>query len=229
MRNKHGIKKRMTIILCLLLGIQLFYVAQPAKANDSLFDCLQDEEKCIEDKDEKAPTENDSSVQNERSQVGLTAWDYIKTFFALIFVVGLLLFLLKWINQKNRHVQKNRMMQNLGGLSLGQQRSVQLVLIGKTYYILGVGEDIQLLKEVTDAEEIELLLRMVEQETQSPMVSPIEKYFQEIKARLKGQNKSNQETEEPFAKLFQHQLNDLKEERQQQLERLSKKEQHKDD
>src|SRR5699024_12386249 len=185
MRNKHGIQNRMTIILCLLLGIQLFYVAQPAKANDSLFECLQDEEKCIEDKDEKAPTENDSSVQNERSQVGLTAWDYIKTFFALIFVVGLLLFLVKWINHKNRHVQNNRMMQNLGGLSLGQQRSVQLVLIGKTYYILGVGEDIQLLKEVTDAEEIELLLRMVEQETQSPMVSPIEKYFQEIKARLK--------------------------------------------
>ena len=45
-------------------------------------------------------------------------------------------------------------MKNMGGISLGQHKSIQLVVIGETYYLIGVGDDISLLKEITDPEEI---------------------------------------------------------------------------
>ena len=48
-------------------------------------------------------------------------------------------------------------MKNMGGISLGQHKSIQLVVIGESYYLIGVGDDIRLLKEITDPEEIDKL------------------------------------------------------------------------
>src|SRR5690606_12975305 len=97
----------------------------------------------------------------DRSQdgaaVGLSWWDYTKTLLALLFVVGLLFALLKFINRKNRMFDQHRLMKNVGGLSLGQQKSIQLVVIGESYYLIGVGDEVRLLKEITDPEEIAAL------------------------------------------------------------------------
>ena len=54
-------------------------------------------------------------------------------------------------------------MKNMGGISLGQQKSVQLVVIGNQYYLIGVGDDIRLLKEITDRTEIETLTEYYEE------------------------------------------------------------------
>ena len=48
-------------------------------------------------------------------------------------------------------------MKNMGGISLGQHKSIQLVVIGESYYLIGVGDDIRLLKEITDPDEIDKL------------------------------------------------------------------------
>ena len=41
---------------------------------------------------------------------------------------------------------KISLMKNMGGISLGQHKSIQLVVIGETYYLIGVGDDIQFIK-----------------------------------------------------------------------------------
>ena len=63
---------------------------------------------------------------------------------ALIFVIAILYFLLKFVNKKNQSYQQNRIVQHLGGTSLGANRSVQIVKAGKQILILGVGEDVKL-------------------------------------------------------------------------------------
>ena len=55
-------------------------------------------------------------------------------------------------------------MKNMGGISLGQQKSIQLVVIGEAYYLIGVGDDIRLLKEITDTEEINKLVEFYKKE-----------------------------------------------------------------
>ena len=53
-------------------------------------------------------------------------------------------------------------MKNMGGISLGQHKSIQLVVIGESYYLIGVGDDIRLLKEITDPDEIDKLVEFYE-------------------------------------------------------------------
>lgn len=228
MRIPYDIFKRILFLWFLLCGSYLLDTDQLVSANDRLFDCLEDEAKCVDELDKKTPLVKSEQEDVAAGQIGLRVWDYIKTFFALIFVVVLLLLLVKWLNQNNRYRQKNRMMQRIGGLSMGQQKSIQLVLIGKTYYILGIGDDVQLLKEVTDPEEIAILAQM-EKEAAAPVGRPIERFIQDRAVRFKGGKGATEEANAPFAKHFEEQLTSLKEARTAQFQRLEKKEQPKDD
>ena len=80
---------------------------------------------------------------------------------ALIFVIAILYFLLKFVNKKNQSYQQNRIVQHLGGTSLGANRSVQIVKAGKQILILGVGEDVKLLSEVVDEQEKTDIIRQL--------------------------------------------------------------------
>ena len=54
----------------------------------------------------------------------------------------------------------------MSGYSLGNNRSLQLVMIGKTLYILGIGNDVQLLRTIEPGEEQDLLLQSLAEETE---------------------------------------------------------------
>ena len=49
------------------------------------------------------------------SSVGLTLWDFVKMIFATVFVVGLLYFVLKFVNKKGRLFKSTQLIENLGG------------------------------------------------------------------------------------------------------------------
>ncbi|CAM5186720.1 hypothetical protein UACE39S_04674 [Ureibacillus acetophenoni] len=53
--------------------------------------------------------------------------------FALLFVLGLLMFVLKFINKRSLNYQQNSLVRNIGGVSLGAQKSVQLIQIGEVH------------------------------------------------------------------------------------------------
>ena len=73
---------------------------------------------------------------------------------AFVVVIILLFLVLKFLKKQTQQVQQNALMQNLGGVSVGQQKSIQLVKVGHKMMVIGVGDNVQLLREVTDAEEI---------------------------------------------------------------------------
>ncbi|WP_342512593.1 flagellar biosynthetic protein FliO [Sporosarcina sp. FSL K6-1522] len=200
-----------------------------ADENISVLDCLENEKEndkdCKKSKDtkEEVPEADDTT---DKTAVSLTAWDYIKTLLALLFVVGLLVGLLKFINRKNRLYDKNRFMKNMGGISLGQQKSIQLVVIGDAYYLIGVGDEVRLLKEITDPLEIERLIEFYEDDgVQSPTGM-----LDSLLSTLKGKAKKEPATEtDDFGNLFKSKLNEMKEEREQQISRLTEKERNRDE
>lgn len=221
-------------MLCIAL-ISFFSFPDISYAEGSVFDCLEDEKECIEELDqgeEEAPVveETDAEAEaRETSPVGLTAWNYIQVILALLFVVGLLYAMLKFINRKSRLYDKNRMMKNLGGLSLGQQKSVQLIVVGETYYLIGVGEDIRLLKEITDEGEIATLLAYYEDVDEIPFQGPFEKLLLKFSPQKKNKPKQTDNEETDFSQLFNHRLTEIKKDRKKQLNRLAKKERDEDD
>src|SRR5690625_7861512 len=70
--------------------------------------------------------------------------------FALLLILALIFFLSKLFNKKNNNLHQLNMMENMGGISVGQNKSIQIVRIGTQFYVVGVGENIDLLKEITD-------------------------------------------------------------------------------
>ncbi|MFD1928691.1 flagellar biosynthetic protein FliO [Sporosarcina siberiensis] len=214
------------LLLLLILGIAPHSTVSADGNNLFLSDCLDDKKDCeddaeIESEDTvEAPTSDSTS---KPSTLGSSVGDYIKTLFALVFVIGLLYALLKFINRRNRLYDKTRLMKNMGGISLGQHKSIQLVVIGETYYLIGVGDDIRLLKEVTDADEIEKLTEFY-QDDAAPLASGI---LEKVLNKLSG--KKNQEKEESrdepteFSTIFNTRIDEMKEERKRQLSRLTEK------
>ncbi|MCM3637865.1 flagellar biosynthetic protein FliO [Sporosarcina luteola] len=160
--------------------------------------------------------------------VGLSWWDYVKTLLALLFVAGLLLALLKFINRKNRMFNQHRLMKNVGGLSLGQQKSIQLVVIGESYYLIGVGDEVRLLKEITDPEEIAALESYFDDDDHPSPPSALNKLLTMLPL---GKGDSSEDSEQPadFKKMFTSRLDELKAERKKHLNRLAEKESRKDE
>lgn len=104
------------------------------------------------------PSQSSTQAEDSTSQVGISVGDVIQMIFSTLLVIGLLLFVLKWIQKKGRNFSAHGVIENIGGSSLGNQKSIQLVKVGNRVYIVGVGESITLLKEIENEEEIAELI-----------------------------------------------------------------------
>ncbi|KAA0966504.1 hypothetical protein FQ087_09825 [Sporosarcina sp. ANT_H38] len=204
--------------------------------NKPVSDLFNEESKTDSKTEKKAETETETetetppaNLQTDKADVGSSAGDYIKTLFALVFVVGLLFGLLKLVNRKNKLYDKNRLMKNMGGISLGQQKSIQLVVIGESYYLIGVGDDIRLLKEISDPDEIDKLVEFYEGDSPELATGMLNK----ILAKVTGKSKidSNEKTQEStdFSTIFQSRLEEMKEERKRHISRLTEKGRNRDE
>ena len=195
------------------------------------------------DKEPKTDVDTDTDVENnkdaitppagdlpaDKSDVGSSAGDYIKTLFALLFVLGLLFGLLKFVNRKNRLYDKTRLMKNMGGISLGQHKSIQLVVIGESYYVIGVGEDIRLLKEITDPDEIDKLVEFYEGDNAETTTGMLNRILAKVTGKSKSDSNVRTEESPEFSNIFQSRLEEMKEERKRHISRLTEKERNRDE
>ncbi|NGP44115.1 hypothetical protein G4V62_03795 [Bacillaceae bacterium SIJ1] len=87
------------------------------------------------------------------------ASDAIRALLSLAGVLALLYIILRLIKRKQQNGQSKGALASIAGLPLGQQRSIQLVQVGHSLFVLGVGQQVELIKEITDPEEIEMVLQ----------------------------------------------------------------------
>lgn len=164
----------------------------------------------------------DSTAAGGGAAVGLTPWDYIKMFLALLFVLVLLVWVLKFINKKSIRFQQNNMVRNLGGISLGSQKSVQILQIGDRLYIVGVGENVELIKEISDREEIDKLLSYY---NEKQAISTAPPYVIELLKKWKGKSKKedNNNGDPDFGNLLNQRLSEIQKVRRDNLEKWKEK------
>ncbi|NYF24241.1 flagellar biosynthetic protein FliO [Sporosarcina sp. JAI121] len=185
-------------------------------------------------RDKEMEPEKDADVPaadpaTEEPAVGSSAGDYIKTLFALIFVIGLLFGLLKFVNRKNRLYDKSRYMKNMGGISLGQHKSIQLVVVGESYYLIGVGDDIRMLKEITDSEEIDKLVEFYEGDSVESPAGMLNRIVAKVTSKSKNNPYEKTEETTDFSNMFKSRLEEMKEERKRHIGRLTEKERNRDE
>ncbi|MGE7089882.1 flagellar biosynthetic protein FliO [Lysinibacillus sp. NPDC048646] len=214
---------RKTMIFAFLVPFLFLYpISASVYANadtNSIEYCMKKPEACKDDSD---PAAKEDSVVSAAGDV--STWEYIKMVLALIFVVALFYGLMKFLNKRNLTFQRNQMVQNLGGLSLGAQKSVQLLQVGKSLYLVGVGEDVQLLREIKDPQEVEALLALYNERQEYAATSP---YITELFSKFKKKNthsSTTQQNQDSFGELFEKKISEIKQERSEELEKWKQKE-----
>lgn len=221
----------LSVLLLLTFGIQLD-VDAAIDSNESIEEYYKNknkdinEEKESQEKMEKSPETTDEPVSEG---VSVTAWDYIKMIFALLFVVALLYGLLRFVNSRNKTFQTNQLIQNLGGIGVGQGKSLQLMQVGNSIFLVGIGEDITLLKEITDPAEIETLTKIYEEKVDIGNSIP---YVSELIGRLREKETSNSKMESKnpsFDETFQKRLQEIQKDRSNLLKEWKTKESDKNE
>ncbi|MCJ7839651.1 flagellar biosynthetic protein FliO [Lederbergia sp. NSJ-179] len=196
--------------------------AMASSFDRSVADCFgKNKDECQQ---ENTPNKTDTNVNENQAEEKLSIgfFDVLKMLASLGLVLAILYFLLKYIQKKSQSYQQNKMIRNIGGTALGGNRSIQLVKIGKRILILGVGEDIQLLKEITDEKEMnEFLHQHNEQFEQGIQPNDLmSKWF----ARKSLQKSSDRSESQPsFQQQLKKELDEVKKQRQQAMVQLERK------
>jgi Flagellar biogenesis protein len=209
------LKRRITYLCCLWL--LFFYVpinadfVHAAAKNPTVEEYLkqQTSDQQDEKKEEKATNE---LVEDGGNSTSLSVFDVLKMIFTLILVLGLLIFLLKFLNKKMKLPQETKYLQNLGGISLGQNKSIQLVKVGNRILIVGVGDTIELLQEINDEEEYKKIIDMQKE--------PGNNSFEQNMMRFILNNHKQKGSEKTS---FKKELESLLKERREQMQRLRQK------
>ncbi len=212
--------KVLLLVLVALLGSNHGAFAEQF---NSIKDCLEDESKCSEDQLKEVENNEETAADNNENTptVGLTFWDFIKMIFATIFVIALLYAVLKFINKRSRSFSSNQLVENLGGTALGTNRSIQIVKIGNRVLVVGVGEDVKLLKEIDDEDEARQIItdynnRMDQLVQPSDIVTKLIERTRNIK-----QGTSKEETS--FSSTLKTQLEELSKGRKKLFDEMDKK------
>ncbi|MEN1966863.1 flagellar biosynthetic protein FliO [Lentibacillus sp. N15] len=135
------------LILPFVLDIHVLAAAPNAK------DCIEGKVDCADldngsvNKDQD--TGETSSKADSGDNKGSLIVEIMKTALALLVVLGLIYALLKFLNKRN-HFSRVKALENLGGINVGTNKSLQIVRIGSRMYVIGVGENVEMLQEITD-------------------------------------------------------------------------------
>ncbi|WP_107942292.1 flagellar biosynthetic protein FliO [Metasolibacillus fluoroglycofenilyticus] len=159
--------------------------------------------------------------ENAPASGSFSLWSYMKVLFALILVLALLIGVLRFLNKRNVKYQQNSVVRNVGGLSVGAQKSVQIIQVGNHLYMIGVGDNVQLLKELSDEEEIEQILAQYEDKQ---LTMPTVPHIVELFTKKSEQKQKTEQQVESFGNIFDKRLSEIKKERSNGLEQWKEKE-----
>ncbi|CAM3891336.1 flagellar biosynthetic protein FliO [Cohnella lubricantis] len=135
----------------------------------------------------------------------------------LAFVVGLIIFLLRYIGKRNRGWWMNRTLRSLGGLSVGTNKSLQIVEWNGRIYVLGVGEDVTLLDSITDADTVAALLAehdSANAETQKPLPAWLRRFAARGRTEEAQQQGGGSARQSSFEQTLEKRLRELSDRRQ---------------
>lgn len=208
------------LLLLILSGTELGAHADQVK---NAKDWIENPDVFTDENGENAETvETEGEEPAENAQVGLTAWDFIKMIFATIFVIALLYILLRFINKRSSGYKDSQVIQNLGGTSLGANRSVQMIKVGNKLLVVGVGENIQLLKEIEDEEEARQIINEYNHKMEQ-LMSPSDIVTKVMNKTKSWKKEEEQQENTAFPTVLKHQLEKISKERKKLYEEMEKK------
>jgi flagellar protein FliO/FliZ len=125
---------------------------------------------------------------------------------AFLLILLLLFFVLKYLSKKTKMHHGGGPFHALGGHSLGNNRSMQMLMIGDTLYILGVAENVNLIRAIPPGEEQRKLLEAMAEKP----IDTVSKWGAQLKKT----------SQEKWDELLLRQLKDVKSDSEQTIDPL---------
>ncbi|MDQ0482252.1 flagellar biosynthetic protein FliO [Guptibacillus hwajinpoensis] len=107
--------------------------------------------------DGNAPSQEEKPEEVESADTNIF-FLLLKLVFYTIVVVGLIYLLIRFLSKRQHKLQHHSVFTPIGGTPLGNNKSVQMVKVGNSLYMLGVGDTVNLLKEISDEEEVQRIM-----------------------------------------------------------------------
>lgn len=194
-------KNIMLMIAVILVCLPVF--KQVSYASPNVEDCLSGVADCEEQslEPEEEADGNDFLIENKDKNHSLVL-DIVKMFFALLLVLALIFIAIRLLGRRNHLFNQVKVLENFGGISLGPNRSIQIVRVGQKFYLIGVGENVELLEEITDKQLIESLMN--EKESTANFLQMATSFNRKQPSKTKATD---------FKKLFKTELDQLKQNR----------------
>lgn len=221
--------RSITTMFLLMIAIFILPTISYASPNDRFVDEMfendssdvQQEENSEDTKETSDTTTQDTEITNANTTNPILL--IFRIIVALVFILGLMYVLVKLFNKKNKVGRNSGAMKNLGGIPLGTNKSVQILQIADRLFIVGVGENIELLTEINDQATKDMLIKQVNTDFKTP--NPIAKIIGDrfTKSSTKNKYQSN-EASDSFADFFQSELTTLKKKRSNITDRYKRKE-----
>lgn len=216
------IQKTVKVLLLFFVVLNFFQIGVYADKVDSVEDMFKQPAQS-EDGEISEPLNTEETPVEEERSVGLTIWDFLKMIFATLFVLALLYFLLKFINKRSHGYKDSQLIQNIGGTSLGANRSVQMIKVGERVLIVGVGENIQLLKEIEDEEEARQIIEEYNHKMEQ-LMSPSDIVTKVVKRTRSFQIQNKEKETSSFSSILNDRLEHISKERKKLFDEMEKKE-----
>ncbi|WP_066173059.1 flagellar biosynthetic protein FliO [Bacillus marinisedimentorum] len=187
-------KKAILFVFIFCIAAAIAAPASPAAASsagttvDDALNKGKEDKKSATERQEPSITGTSENPPSYDSPI--TFFTFVKMFAALGFVVALIYGLLKLINSKANPFNSYRSMENVGGIPLGSNKSVQLIRLGGRILVVGVGETVTLLKEIESEDEVSELLREADGQKRPGQPFLLLEKFKARKEKQQNQNQS---------------------------------------
>lgn len=84
-----------------------------------------------------------------------TAGDLLTVIVVLIVIIGLIILLIKFLSKNSKWFSSGKGIHLMAGVQLGQHKSMQMVEVGNRIYLLGIGDNVQLIDKIEDPDQVD--------------------------------------------------------------------------
>lgn len=207
------LKQKRRTIICFFITFFIISFSNTIHAETTFVDdCLDENPDCLKELDTTDEIDEENNEENTlmRSiETDSLTLSIIKTVFSLLLIVALIYIVIKFLSKRQKLPGQVNSLENLGGIPVGQNKSIQIVRVGSKIYMIGVGDNVEMLKEITDEEVIDDLIH-----THEESGLDTNNFLKSIFKRKKDEP-SNHVPNEKFLNLFSKELDKLQDTRQQ--------------
>ncbi|MGN7470221.1 flagellar biosynthetic protein FliO [Brevibacillus sp. SAFN-007a] len=157
MRKIRNAGTRLLAIFCLILVLVVSALPIAVQAEGTVADAYN------QGNTEKsnAPAGGEQPAAIPGSGTGSMIGYLVQVIFSLGFIAVLIFFLLRFLGRRQVG-QSQGPIKIISAAALGNGKTLQVVMIGESLYIVGVGENVQLLRRIEPGEEVDLILSEAE-------------------------------------------------------------------